>query len=337
MSECDSEDIRELLESSSEEDEEKEAPFIGEEENDRRFNNSLAIGEEVMRQLPPEPELPMDKMGYFFYYSIQYLLLYNRFDGMVPVPDYINDSDEVIREKSYYLHLMHSHRVLNLHVKQYAAFLLDAVVGNLVARLKDETHPLIWFVRQLAVYKELHSRRIKADPAASRTKTDVIRKTYNAVTGEEYNPKNPNHKWHLLILHPLPSDLDPDAKDPKEGGFEHYMAIEVDKLEGRHRVPEPFSITVTPTYDTLFRMLHVLLHFDDYVNMYVIGSVALHELIGLEGWRNMWTHVLGEYADTPIQKLSREKKGKPPIVSRIAEMFDILKEAVLLRESLEKK
>lgn len=298
-----------------------------------RFEIAVALGQKVMNSLPPEPEKPIEKMMYFFMYAVQYIVLFNQFNGDIPKIDWMNDTRDEIVEKSYYMHLQSSYRVFTAKVDEYARVIHDLMIDNLLRRVEPD-HPLVFFLRELPKHKELFSRRIKADPAASRTKTDVSGTTFNAVTKEEYNPQNPNHKWHMLILHPLPSDYDPQAKDPKEGGLGHSLAIEVDKLNGKHAVPEAFYIAVTPGWDTGIRMVHTLLHFTDYMNMYLIGTLPVDEDLRALKWEDMWSRVFGDYATVNVEKLSREKKKTPLIVSRTAELRDLLKEAVLLRESL---
>jgi hypothetical protein len=328
----DSESFPSELESS---DEEEEVTPLTEQEQERRYTLALEIGQQLLDTIPVEPEAPVERMLYLFFYATQYVVMFTKFDGNMPGVEYMHDKPEVIREKSYYLHLKYMYLRFNETVKKCAQHMYDTVLSNLIARFKTDDHPLIYFVRQLHFFKELHSRRIKADPAASRTKTDVIRKTFNVITNEEYDPLNPNHKWHMLILNPLPSDYNPNLKDPKEGGVAHSLSIEVDKLKNQHFVPEPFFVAVTPNWDTTLRMMHTLLHFNDYMQMYLMGTVSLDTLKRTEHmtWRETWSFLFKEFADVPIEKFSREKKKTPLIVSRTAELRDFLKEAVLLTET----
>lgn len=358
MSSDDDSDIQELLNTSSSEADEDDAPppppQKEEEEEDNgpmdlsdekpngdfrtsaRYKYVISIGQTVIDALPVEPDKPIDKIIHYFYYAVQYAILFHKHEGKIPRVNIESEDDDSIREKAYYLHLNVCYGEFLKMVKTYADTIYDTILK--VLENLQNGHPLIFFIKQLAMYKELHSRRIKSDPAASRTKTDVVRKTYNIITNEEYNHTNPNHKWNFLILHPLPSDIDVTQKDPNEGGMGHTLAIEVDKIHNRHFIPEPFGVNVTPTWDTLLRLLHSLLHFKDYMHNYIIGTITLDDFEKIKplNWKQTWEYLFKDHANIPIYKLSREKKKTPKIVSKTAELRDLLKEAVLLKETITK-
>jgi hypothetical protein len=89
---------------------------------------------------------------------------------------------------------------------------------------------------------------------------------------------------------------------------------------------------VTNEWDKLLRLLHTMLHFESYLNNYMISSIStsqLNELERIERWDEIWHLLLGdEYHDKPIQKMSREKKTNPLLVSRLAELRDLLRTVI---------
>lgn len=326
-------DLDEYLNSSESADEAEgdKIPFSGEkeilsltpEEFIKRRAHVSTIGQEVLIALPGAPETFTEKLLYNFYYAIQFVIIFNKLDGNKPVIDHANDSDTIIREKVYVIHLDSCYRDFLKMVE-----LLSNNVYSLI-RSKAGTEERIQYIfDQITRYKELHSRRIKSDPAASRTKTDKVQKTINIITNEQYDHENVDHKsWRMLIFNPLPSDFDTNAIDPKEGGKSHALAIEVEKLKGKYHVPDPFYVVVTTEWDKIFRLIHSLVHFEEYMHTYIIGAVDI-EAIKDMNWKDTWDYLFKEHVSVPIKNLSREKKKTPQIVSRTAELRDFLECAI---------
>ena len=325
----DSGELSDLLTSSSDDEVTPERdpapPQLDADELIRRQTHFSDICREVYSNIPaPPPDGSLEHLMYLYYYAVQFVIVYNKHDAR-PVPDFVSDTDEIIREKAYINHLFLSYRSFQKQMELLSNNVYRLVRKRLLELAPSENRDtLVWFIEQLGIFTELHSRRIKSDPAASRTKTDVIQRTFNVITGEEYNHHNDDHKsWRQLILNPLPSDLDRNAIDPKEGGKTHELALAVEKLRGKAVVPDPFLVVVTTEWDKLLRILHTLLHFEDYMHTYLVGCINLDEIAKMT-WAQSWSHLFKEHKDTPIKTLSREKKKTPQIVSRTAELRDFI-------------
>ena len=130
--------------------------------------------------------------------------------------------------------------------------------------------------------------------------------------------------WRMVIMHPLPSDYNHNEIDPKEGGRAHQLAIEVDKIHGTHQIPDPYSIVVTAEFDTILRMLHVLIHFEDYMYNFIVIDIDLDDLKP-DRFADVWVNLFKEHAKVPIDKLTRETKTSPKIVSNTSKLRDFLK------------
>lgn len=299
----------------------------------RRRKHVSEIGDALFRELPAPPDDYEERILYYFYYTVQFILLYTKLNGVKPVPDVANDSDDVIREKAYFIHLDHCYKQFNEIIQKMTTIIYNNIHERISKHLEHEKdHLLFKILKDIVIYKEMHSRRIKSDPSASRTKTTNINRTYNLITDEEYDPKNKDHKtWRMLIFNPLPSDFDYNAVDPNEGGREYALIIEVEKINKTYTVPDPFYIVVTTEWDKIFRLLHTLLHFDEYMHTYLIGCLTNEDFEQIEEfseWKQVWEFVMKEHWDVPIKNLSREKKKTPNFVSRIAELRDFLKAMV---------
>ena len=245
-------------------------------EKDEKETNFIECTEHIrdtieneMKTLPKEPEDYLERILFYFYYSVQYLVLFSKTDGIKPTPD-INDSDERLKEIAYFIHLEDSYYKFNGVIPLIAKSMFDLVNHKLYNHIEKngyDDHPLVFFMKKIIKHKEMHSRRIKSDPAASRTKVDNINATYNSVTQEKYDPNNKDHKsWRMLIINPLPSDYNYKSIDQHEGGEIHEYNVELDKLNGNYNVPDPFFIVVTTEWEKVFRLLHTLLHFEEYMH-----------------------------------------------------------------------
>lgn len=295
------------------------------------------IGDELFSTLPAVPDVYIDKLLYYFFYSVQFVLMYTKFNGVKPVPDIYKDSDDKIREKAYFIHLDFCYRKFNEMIKIITSNVYNNIHEKLSKHLEfEKDHVIFEVMKYLVIYKEMHTRRIKSDPTATRTKTTETLKTRNIITDDFYDPENKDHKtWRVIIFNPLPSDFDHNAIDPNEGieeGKRTAIMIDYLKIQGKKTIPDPFCFVVTSEFDKLLRLLHVLLHFDEYMHTYIVGSLSKEDfevIDELNKWKDVWSYVMTEdHVNVPIQKLSREKKKVPEFVSRTAELRDFLRVAI---------
>lgn len=325
--------IRELME-----DIEEDSSSLSPEQIMAKIDRARQIGEEVFNGLPQRPDDYVDYMVYLFFYSVQFAILYLKVDGEKPITDPVRDSEQVIREKAYFIHLFDCYKEFTKEMEKFAGQLYEKVMGMLEGRLsggaagpsqKVSKDPLWIFLDRLPKYKELHSRRLKTDPSASRTKTDDFKASFNSVTHEQFDPLNPDHKsWRALIVNPLPSDFDDELEDPKLGGAHQ---IEVLKEQNKYHIPDPYQIIVNTEWDKLIRILHTCLFFNEYMHTYIVGCISVEDERAIKGlsWIQTWDYLFKEHSELNIDKLSREKKGTPLIVSRTAELRDFINEVLL--------
>ena len=332
------EEVRDFL-SLEEEEEEEEAE---EEKNDKSEDpEKISEGLQVLHAFTkshifPDPNKNdhVSILLYSFFYAIQYVIFCYKVENVMP--DKINlskDSHDEICQKAYIANCLFYYNKFQDLIDTIADNLYNKLLAMMKQRVQNQDHPFVYFFEQLPKYKELHSRRIKSDPVAPRTKTNDIIKTYNAVTFEEFNPENRVHKtWHCMIINPLPSDFDDEELDGIEGGEENALIQEVSKMNGERIIPETFSIVVDADWDKIIRTVHVLLHFNEYMQTYVVSSISekdFEHIKPIEKWETVWLYLVGEqFAHLPIEKFSRTKKTIPEIVSRMAELRDILKESM---------
>lgn len=300
------------------------------------------LGLEVFDALEREPDDPEDRIAHLFFFTVQCLIInYLIPDGTeynaCPVP---SDSDAVVRFKAFLMFTKDCHDkfiVLMSTIRDNILQYVESVIPTHAPRVHN-------FLRLLAKHKELHSRRIKIDPAQTRTKNDNISTTVNLITNEVYNPDDDDHKsWMTLVFVPLDSDYNEDAIDAKEGGKEHALAIEVDKLLNKNHVPDPFFFVVTKEWDKIFRMVHSLNFFYDYLNVIIYGTISAQQDAMLrrfkqEDWHGQWEYLVGEeFSNVSIKKFRNEKKSVPKLVSEMAEYRDYLRAIVHFSLSVEKK
>ena len=135
-------------------------------------------------------------------------------------------------------------------------------------------------------------------------------------------------KW--LIINPLPSDYNPSALDPKEGDYGHQLAVEVDKIRGIDR-DEPFGMVVNKDWDIFLRCIHSLVHFEFYINNYIVPEVKDRDKYKNYSWDETWKMLATDaYYQKPITRLARSKNGPPAIIRKITEMRDLLRFFVAL-------
>ena len=285
--------------------------------------------EAIYNEFPPEPLIQEEKMLYYLFYAAQYSIFYFLKDGKLSPPQ-ATDSISVLREKAIGIHL---YSIWNKFVDQIDLY-GDQLIVKITEGIKKRQpkHPLLYFIDELCQHKELHSRRIKGNPALQRTRQEIQRVSNpatpakNLITDELYDAKNPRHdQWKWLIINPLPSDYDENVLDPEEGNLNHMIS----ELNGHSKLKNPYCVIVTNEFDKLLRLLHTMLHFESYLNNYMIGSISSAQLSTIESmnsWDDIWHNLLGDdYHDKPIEKMSREKKTNPLLVSRLAELRDLLR------------
>ena len=338
-SESDEDFLREeILGSESEEEEEEDDDSFTPEQ----FEKSIGSHREQQRHFYnqfPIADRETDRPTYLcqlLFYSVKYVLMLFKYDGPLAPHNPVQDAPEITREKFHFEHARDLYtRLFVDEITELGDNIYNLVYDKIEDYLGDEAkgHVLIYLLDKLAIFKEMHSRRLKTNPGVGRTKQDMFSVTYNAVTREVYDPKNPDHKnWKTLIFNPNPSDFDYRERDPGEWDLVEKVNREVDKLNGNYNVPDPFSVVVTREFEKLFRILHSALHFLDYFHTYTVGCVTDDEWAAVEEllWEDTWKHLVGEKFHTkPIEKFSREKKKVPELVSRMAELRDFLKELIL--------
>ena len=275
----------------------------------------------VYNTFPPlkKNSTELDNMLYHFFYFVQYIVRMDQLGGKNDSTLFLlTDNDLVIAHKAhlYALRVMFEKFQAVIHL-----FAKDKYEKTL-AKMPEGNPTREWF-SMLPKYKEMHVRRIKTDLSAGKTK--------NSVTHETFDPANPNHKsWRWIIFNPLPSDFDTDALDPEED-VASYVNLEADRLRGTSNVPEPFCVIVTMEFANLFKTMHVLLHFHDYVNHYLLECID-PDFVEHQGrkmsWQHYWRHLVGDdFADKGIEDFGREKRKMPEMVTRIATLRDFLKDA----------
>jgi len=334
--------LREIFDSSeldsssaSEEAEEEEEEMPEEDLFLQRVDEIAAIRQPIVHYFEEEiPDAYDEGIPVLFYHSVQYIVAYCKYNGELGVPDPLRDSDAVSVEKIYLEGYQYCYQKFKGVIDSIATTFYNDVFDKMEEHLHTvDDHPLLFFLEAIERHKELHCRHLKTDPGVARSRADEIRPTYNAVTGELYDFENPNHKsWRSLIINPLPSDYDYEKVDPKEGGKDHQIMIEIEKQKGTYNVPEPFSIVVTQEWENMFRSLHSLIHFEDYMVTKVLKCISNKEWEHTKrmDFADTWKHVMTEeFYDKPIAKLSGGKKKIPLLVSTLMEMREMIKRVIL--------
>jgi hypothetical protein len=329
--------IREIFDSSSFSSSDDEEEDVSEEQLLERVAHIADLRAPIAHYFEEEiPSAYDEGVPVLLYHSVQYIVAYCKYDGHFQVPDPLRDSDDVSKEKIYLDGYAGCYQKLKIVIDNIASTFYNTVLDKLEERVQYEEHPLVFFLEAVEKHKELHCRHLKTDPGVARSKADKVQPTYNAVTGELYDFENPNHKsWRSLIINPLPSDYDYEKVDPEEGGKDHKILIELEKQNGTYNVPEPFSIVVTQEWENMFRSLHSLIHFEDYLVTKVLKCVTNDEWEHTKhmNFADTWHHIMSdEFYDKPIAKLSGGKKKIPPLVSTLIEMREMIKRVVLFAQ-----
>lgn len=339
------------MDSSSSEEEQRE---LTPEEIKEWHRRTVEIGEEEWKKYEKIPQVSTDtrysendytqKMYHLFYFAIQFVILYHKFDGQIPSVPMYGDSEALIREKSYYVLLCDCyHRFVNI-VSEISKNVYETFKQRIQTHLGDdyENHPISDILDCICKYKEMHSRRLKLDPGTNKTKSDDFTATYNAITGELYNNANKEHKiWRLIVFNPLPSDYDYKNKDPKEQDEAELMNIKVDIMNGKYTIPDAFGYVVDNEWDRKIRMLHTLHHFRDHFYTYINLGITEEQWdkIAHMNCRETVEYLFGKELptirhknETPyslwISRLEKKKKEGPELIYRIAVLRDNLEAGI---------
>jgi hypothetical protein len=257
------------------------------------------------------------------------VILYHKYDGEVPKPDF-EDCDEKIREKAHIVYLDRSFRDFTEMMKEISHHILEDVIKqkaiqHLGGVQQFNKHPIRDTLEYVCLHKEMHSRRSKLNPATNRVKADNMQITRNSITCEVYDSdKNPDHHlWRMLIFTPLHSDYNKHAVDMSENMYQVNVP----------EIPEPFIVVVTPDWDKLLRMLHMCVHFQEYLYTYINTALSEEELNKIKtlNCEETWHYLTGDFGKilpnvkdkivnpvvASLDKFSRQKKDVSPLIFRI--------------------
>lgn len=301
-------------------------------------------GEEIWNtKIPKRPILPsvnptidhqIDLAYYNLYFSVQYAIIYHKFDGEIPPMNFMEDlqNPEMMEDKIFYLNCSIAYQNLT----DFTHAIAEHMANTVRARLSPQD-PVCIFMENLFKHQELHSRRLKLDPGIKE------RPTYNAVTGERYDSKNKDHKkWRLLFIYPLATDYDSQAIDDVVAAQDeqHDLAIKAAKLMGERNVPEPFGIVVNPDWDKVLRIIHIMYYFTDYLFQYIVSGIDCDTWASLQHMdrEETWETLMGEFGELPrlekrdnqspialwVAGLKKEKKNVPVTIFRMTVLRDLL-------------
>lgn len=360
----DEELLREYMETSSEDSSsspppQKEFSF---DEKRNLHKRAIEIGQAVIDQYKKEPEISPDSrynendyinnLFHIYFFAIQHIILFHKYDGNVPPVNILVDNEETIREKAYYLHLYNCYMRFNHIVKEIATNVFETFKKRVCDKLGEGSdHPVLDILNCITKYKEMHSRRLKLDPNA---KSDEIRPTYNSVTFEIYNNEIKEHRvWRHIFFVPLPSDIDFRQRDPKEGDVldpekdkgVYVTNVKLDIMNGNYNIPEPFGYVVGNEWDRMFRIIHVLYHFPDYFYTYITKGILENQWATITklSCKDSWSYLTDkktlpeprhgnetEYS-LWITRLNKEKKSSSILLYRIAVLRDMLEAGIKFR------
>lgn len=296
----------------------------------KRVEEFYALKNRLEREhfLGEEPEELQECILFWLYYAVQFIILFDRFGAHVSLeaPGSMHDKVCFSIMEGYWEKLL-------IYVHTITQTLYNDVCNRIERHLGcQEGHPMLILMEKIRQHKELHCRHIKTDPGASRTRSDDVQDTYNSVSGELYDPENHIHKsWAELIFNPLPSDYDEREKDPEEGGEDYKTQIELMKLTGTWRVPEPFCIVVTKEWGEAIQFLHSLIHFEAYIITLITDPLTDEERAFIRGtsWDRGWAFLLTEeFQGVPINRLKGGKKKIPHVVANLIALREFFKKLV---------
>ena len=315
------------------------------------INDRLKV---MYKSFPPMPSTnEIAQISFMVLYTAQYVILYQSLGGHQSKPSK-DDTDEELFEKATFIHLRSIEEQF-FRICRTLSVDFYVLLETLITRQGGDNHPLLHALEMIENHTEMHSRRLKSDPSSQRHPKDFEnghRPALNIVTGEEYvasatevvdvvdshvitEKRSYNRddccNWRWITFHPLPSDSDYRNIDPLEGDENHRLNVHVEEIQGKSDCPEVTGFIVGTQWDKMLRLLHTMLHMEDYFCHYILGALkdSEQEQIVDMPWAEAWEHLVGrDYANKPVEKFSREKKKVPMLVSRIAEFRDLMKEAI---------
>lgn len=340
----DSSDLSDLepssFSSSSSDDEQEEQNITTAENVLKRHQHIQEVGERYLESFPDRPEKQdrVNRLMFLYYYAIQFVILYHKYDGEVPKPDFNEDSDDKIREKAHIVYLHRSFTDFIEMMKEISQHILvNIITEKSIKHLGGETefnkHPIKDVLEYVCLHKEMHSRRSKLNPATNRVKADNLQIAKNSITCEIYDSdKNSDHHlWRMLIFTPLHSDYNRHAIDMSENMYQ------VNAPE----IPEPFIVVVTPDWDKLLRMLHMCVHFQEYLYTYINTALSEEDLNKIKelNCEQTWLYLTEDFGKfmpnvkdkivnpivATLDKFSRQKKDVSPLIFRIGVLRDFLR------------
>lgn len=327
----------------------------------KRIEQMNEIINRVHREFPPVPKQEHERLMHYLYYAAL-CCLFSDIKG----PDFdwtpqANESEAIITEKAIGMYLDEMYRAFIKISEHMGDHLFEKIEAAVYKRFPDG-HPVLDLMELINVHKELHSRRIKADPCLPRTKAEIAgghQAAINIVTQEVYTdhpieeeiaPENLKRRtqpwklteeeiaklpetarkhhssWKMLIISPLPSDTDENAVDPVYRSQEEEMLHNIDVIQNMETDVESYGIMVTDDWDKLLRTLHGACHFPLYLHDRMVDSITPKERSELTElpWKQVWKRLAGPYANKRITELTGNKKSQPDVIVSLMELRDFV-------------
>jgi hypothetical protein len=310
----------------------------------KRHDYVKKLGEDFIHEnFFPIPEELEDKVLYYYYFAIQFVILHCKINGGETVIQLMTDTDERIKECAYITFLDDCYNALLEIVKEKHMEILNRIVDKCCENLGNSTfqynkHSISGLIQDILDYSEMHSRRAKLNPSDLSAQPLL-----NSITYEPYDNTNEDHKlWRMLIFNPLKTDKNYKLPDVEEAPL--HVPLRTDK-EPDIEVPEPFMRLILPQWDKLLRSLHMASHFHDYLYTYInsaIRGIEWENVIDKVPWGDAWYYLTKDFGNVEkakenestlvencvvatINNFSREKKKIPFLIFRISVLRDNLK------------
>ena len=341
-----------------------ELAFLQNDSIEQRAARMNAIIDQVESSMPPVPDETIPKVLHWLYYSCMCCLYYALKGEDFDWTPQLSDADDLIREKAFGLYFDRMFRIFMVFADDLDNNFYNMISERIYAHLGRQTrHPIFTYMERLSLHKELHSRRVKADPCLPRTKNEPVgASAINIVTQESYTSQHPrnheqtnddevptsstpwrktdkeiqelrnsnstNHRssWKVLIINPLPSDTDENAVDPVERTQDQELLHAVDVVHKEKRDLDPYGVFVTDDWDKLLRTIHGVCHLQLYVQDRMCEAVTEDQLKEMQGmpWEQAWKYLAGKHAHKTITELSGNKKALPPVIVNLMELRDFV-------------
>ena len=328
----------------------------------RQIERMNATIDKIHREFPRVPEKEGDRLMHYLYYAAL-CCLFSEIKGedfdWTPQP---HDSEELLTEKAIGMYLDEMYRCFIKIAEFMGDYVFTKMEGAVYKRF-PKGHPILELMQLINDHKELHSRRIKADPCLPRTKAEIAsghQSAMNIVTQEVYSEgceedlvvatpeeqarsqpwkltpeeiaklpetaKKHHSSWKMLIISPLPSDGDENAVDPVYRSQEEEMLHNIDVIQQVGEDVESYGIMVTDDWDKLLRTLHGACHLHLYLHDRMVECITptqRREMSTLP-WKVAWKRIAGPYANKRITELTGNKKAQPNVVVSLMELRDFV-------------